>query len=41
MNKIKLSQLPHVARTLLVPLAARAVESKRANPILNDPLDEG
>jgi len=36
MKKRKLSDLPPVARTLLIPLAYRAIESRRPDPILRD-----
>ena len=36
MSKIKLSELPPLARTLLIPLAYRAVESQRPDALLRD-----
>jgi O-methyltransferase involved in polyketide biosynthesis len=37
MLKIKVSELPPLARTLLIPLAYRAIESQRPDAILRDP----
>ncbi len=37
MEKLKLIDLPPVARTLFIPLACRAGEAKRADAILRDP----
>ena len=37
MRKIKVSELPPLARTLLIPLAYRAIESQRPDAILRDP----
>jgi O-methyltransferase involved in polyketide biosynthesis len=36
MAKIKVSELPPLARTLLIPLAYRAIESQRPDPLLQD-----
>jgi O-methyltransferase involved in polyketide biosynthesis len=40
MEKISLADLPPVARTLLIPLACRAEENKRSDPMLRDNLAE-
>ena len=37
MNKLRVADLPPVARTLLIPLSYRAIESRKPDPILRDP----